>query len=267
MYSLVFTVITAVVLSLNLSPAVASANPQTQMAGSNKARKSMRAFRSEAELTAYLKDLAAKHETERRLRMMAMAKDALASSLAANAPTAAAPMVQAERADLSESVTNVQHAGVDEGSLVKVHGDHLVILRRGRLFTVSLAGHGLTPISSADAFGPDIDPEGTWYDEMLVSDDTVVVIGYSYARGGTEVGLFHIDPAGQLTCQSTYQMRSNDYYSIAQLCQPADRQQAHLLQPALSFAVGIRSLSRLPGGAPVAQGRERGGLPPHQHGC
>jgi hypothetical protein len=107
----------------------------------------------------------------------------------------------------------VQHAGVDEGSIVKLHGNHLVVLRRGRLFTVAIGGNALAPISCVDAFGPDIDPEGTWYDEMLVSQNTVVVIGYSYERGGTEVGLFRIDAAGKLAYQSTYHLRSNDYYS------------------------------------------------------
>jgi hypothetical protein len=113
----------------------------------------------------------------------------------------------------SESVTNVQHAGVDEGGIVKVHGNHLVILRRGRLFTVSIADDNLEPVSTVDAFSPDIDPRYTWYDEMLISGDTVVVIGYSYERGGTEANLFHINGAGELKYQSTYQLRSNDYYS------------------------------------------------------
>ena len=107
----------------------------------------------------------------------------------------------------------MQHAGVDEGGIVKLHGNHLVVLRRGRLFTVAIGSGALTPISSVDAYGPDIDPNGTWYDEMLVSADTIVVIGYSYERGGTEVGLFGIDPAGKLTYRSTYHLRSNDYYS------------------------------------------------------
>src|SRR5260370_22469617 len=48
---------------------------------------------------------------------------------------------------------------------------------------------------------------------MLISGDTVVVIGYSYERGGTEANLFHINAAGELTYQSTYQLRSKDYYS------------------------------------------------------
>jgi hypothetical protein len=48
---------------------------------------------------------------------------------------------------------------------------------------------------------------------MLVSEDTIAVIGYSYQRGGTEVGLFNIDQAGNLSFRSTYHLRSNDYYS------------------------------------------------------
>src|SRR6201999_557788 len=88
-----------------------------------------------------------------------------------------------------------------------------VVLRRGRLFTVAIGDNRLTPISALNAFGPDIDPNGTWYDEMLVSDDTIAVIGYSYQRGGSEVGLFQIDDAGKLTYRSTYHLRSNDYYS------------------------------------------------------
>jgi hypothetical protein len=64
-----------------------------------------------------------------------------------------------------------------------------------------------------DAFGPDIDPRGAWYDEMLIWQDTVVVIGYSYARGGTEVALFDLSPAGELRYRSTHHLRSNDYYS------------------------------------------------------
>src|ERR1051326_6869010 len=115
--------------------------------------------------------------------------------------------------DDKESITNTQHAGVDEGGIVKLHGDHLVVLRRGRLFTVAVGDGALKPLSVVNAYGPEIDPRYTWYDEMLVSEDTVVVIGYSYERGGTEVGLFNIDRSGNLSYRSTYHLRSNDYYS------------------------------------------------------
>jgi len=126
---------------------------------------------------------------------------------------AAPASLAAKEAAMADSVTNVQHAGVDEGGIVKVHGDHLVILRRGRLFTVAVGADQLQPVSSIDAFGPDVGPGGAWYDEMLISENLIAIIGYSYARGGTEVGLFEISRAGNLAYKGTYHLRSNDYYS------------------------------------------------------
>jgi hypothetical protein len=111
-----------------------------------------------------------------------------------------------------ESITNNQHAGVDEGGIVKRHGDYLVILRRGRLFTVAVGGGGLRAVSMVNAFPPGSDPDG-WYDEMLVSGDNVLVIGYSYDLGGTEINLFRIDREGRLHYAETYHLRSDDYYS------------------------------------------------------
>ena len=181
--------------------------PPALAKGPSPARKTMRPFRSEQELAAYFKELA---EKQRQSVTRAAKKD---SGIVANQSPAPASLASDSKAGEDESVTNVQHAGVDEGGIVKVHGDHLVVLRRGRLFTVKLGGGTLRPISAVDAFGPEIDPNSTWYDEMLISDDAVVVIGYSYQRGGTEVGLFDIDRSGKLAYRSTYHLRSNDYYS------------------------------------------------------
>jgi hypothetical protein len=113
----------------------------------------------------------------------------------------------------SPSITNVQEAGVDEGGIVKRHGDHLVILRRGRLFTVAVGDGQPRPVAAVDAFGPDVEPRHAWYDELLVAGDKVVVVGYSYERGGTELGVFRIAPSGALEYLETYQLRSDDYYS------------------------------------------------------
>jgi len=172
----------------------------------------MTAFHSDAELSRYLHEVAAKQR--RVMRMNGMVSTDGVSSLSVPAPSAPATAMKASAgADKEESITNVQHAGVDEGGIVKAHGNYLVVLRRGRLFTVSIEDGDLRPTSVVNAFGPDINPSGTWYDEMLVSKNTIVVIGYSYERGGTEVGLFNIDDAGRLTYRSTYHLRSNDYYS------------------------------------------------------
>ena len=177
------------------------------------------AFESEDALRGYLVRLA----KEQRARREAsggtsgavvtedMAMEEVPVALAEPEPSSAAADVSSRSGE--ESVTNVQHAGVDEGGIVKVHGDYLVMLRRGRLFTVAIGDGSLRPVSATDAFGPDVDPASAWYDELLVSGDAVAVIGYSYARGGTEVGLFRIDGAGNLRHRSTYHLRSNDYYS------------------------------------------------------
>ena len=113
----------------------------------------------------------------------------------------------------SDAITNVQTQGVDEGGIVKKLGDYLIVLRRGRIFSIEAGKNALRPVSSINAYGPGISPQGAWYDEMLISGRTIVVIGYSYGRGGTEVGLFHIDETGKLSYRNTYHLRSNDYYS------------------------------------------------------
>ena len=172
--------------------------------------KQMRAFRSDSELRSFFRAIAARQKRKGwGAGGGAGVADLQQKSIALPMATAAKSEARAEQ----ESVTNVQHAGVDEGGIVKVHGNHLVVLRRGRLFTVAVGGDALNPTSVADAFGPDINPADTWYDEMLISENTIAVIGYSYNRGGTEIGLFKIDDKGQLSYQFTHHLRSNDYYS------------------------------------------------------
>jgi len=204
---LIAAINTAIIISGLAGCAVSSGSHLSPHSANHPApapKKTMRAFRSEQDLASYLREIAEK-QTRLRQSMDFAYSAAPAAKLALPAASAGA--------DKQESITNVQHAGVDEGGIVKLHGNHLVVLRRGRLFTIAIGGGALTPISGVDAFGPDIDPSGTWYDEMLVSADTIAVIGYSYERGGTEVGLFGIDPAGKLSYRSTYHLRSNDYYS------------------------------------------------------
>ena len=155
-------------------------------------------FASDSAMTAYLQ------------RLMGLPSRAHAPM---NATADAMGAGQAQAAPMARSITNVQTAGVDEGDIVKLAGNYFVILRRGRLFTVSIADGRLRQASVSDAFGRGIDPDGTWYDEMLIAGDRVVVLGYSYARGGTEVGVFRLTGDGALRYEQTFQLRSNDYYS------------------------------------------------------
>jgi hypothetical protein len=169
-------------------------------------------FKSDAEFLAFL---------QKRRQAVSRRADSYNSAVPAPPPSVAAPMATQESAiavtgsaaKSSDRITNTQEAGVDEGGIVKKRGDLLVILRRGRLFTVNIAGGQMRPVDFINAFPPGITGGGDWYDEMLLSGDRVIVIGYSYARGGTEVNRFRLSSDGHLRFEDAYHLRSNDYYS------------------------------------------------------
>ncbi|HYC73793.1 beta-propeller domain-containing protein [Brevundimonas sp.] len=60
------------------------------------------------------------------------------------------------------SITNNQEVGVDEGDVVKARGDTLVILRRGRLFTVTTAGGRLRLVDTIEAYPTGVDARHDW---------------------------------------------------------------------------------------------------------
>jgi len=202
--------VAAIAVSTRISRVEDRSIPSETMAGL-KPGKTMKPFASENDLKEYFTRLAEKQRREADRR--AVSNSAAKSSPSFQVSGAVAESVDVTASAKDESITNSQHAGVDEGGIVKVHGDYLVILRRGRLFTVRVGDDSLKPAASIDAYAPGINPSNDWYDEMLVSDDTIVVIGYSYARGGTEINLFNIDSGGSIEYRSTYHLRSNDYYS------------------------------------------------------
>src|ERR1041384_4168844 len=80
--------------------------PPVAASGLIPTKRTMEAFKSEAELTRYLQELAARQRREEK----AAAKTEMFN--------AAAPMATAEPPSKdAESVTNTQHAGVDEGGI------------------------------------------------------------------------------------------------------------------------------------------------------
>jgi len=174
------------------------------------------AYDSEAQMREALErwQQRSQRQAGERRREAALAQDSAATTGVAKSMAApATPAAVAEASSASESITNVQTAGVDEGGIVKRAGDFLIVLRRGRLFTVRVGGDALQPIAAIDAYAPGANPQGAWYDELLVSGRDVVVVGYSYARGGTEIGLFEIEADGSLRYRATHHLRSFDYYS------------------------------------------------------
>ena len=172
---------------------------------------SMRAFTSDKDMLAFLRRIAARRRALPPPIVMAVPAPAAPPIVTLAAPATDAIVVTGARAD---GITNTQEADVDEGGIVKVAGEHLVILRRGRLFTISLADNAMRPVDRIDAFPPgSAKDENAWYDEMLISGDRVIVIGYSYGRGGTEINRFRIAPNGGLRFEDSYHLRSDDYYS------------------------------------------------------
>ena len=169
-------------LSISLPPAFAAPN--------NEAHDTLSPFRSDDELLRYLKRVRPKRPP--MASYDAMTAGGLAEPTPPPPPPPPAP-ASAPAADTtaapapaqSDKITNTQEANVDEGDIVKARGDLLVILRRGRLFTVSTKHGELRPIDHINAYPPGVDPSADWYDEMLIAGNRVIVIGYSYGRGGT----------------------------------------------------------------------------------
>lgn len=110
------------------------------------------------------------------------------------------------------SITNVQTAGVDEGGIVKLYGRFLIVLQDGRLFSVDTgaAPGALRLVDRVDVYRSADDD--TWYDEILISDNRVVVTGYNYGEDATEFSVFSINRAGRLTREAVYFLSSDDYY-------------------------------------------------------
>jgi hypothetical protein len=173
------------------------------------------AFRSDAELRRFLRRLRGDQDRMPMPVPPPMVSPSTSSPAAEGfmADNAIAVTGASRASTPSAGITNNQEADVDEGGIVKMRGDIMVVLRRGRLFTISLAGGGMRPVDSINAFPPGVSGQGDWYDEMLVHGDRVIVVGFSYARGGTEINRFRLDAAGRLRFEDAYHLRSNDYYS------------------------------------------------------
>lgn len=112
----------------------------------------------------------------------------------------------------ASSITNVQTAGVDEGDIVKMIGRFLIVLQDGRLFSVDTGASAdqLALVDRADVYrGAGAD---TWYDEILVHENRIVVTGYNYGENATEYSVFSLSPRGRFTREAVYFLSSNDYY-------------------------------------------------------
>ncbi|MEJ0060936.1 MAG: beta-propeller domain-containing protein [Terricaulis sp.] len=76
-----------------------------------------------------------------------------------------------------------RRAAVDEGDIVKRIGHFLIVLQDGRLFTIDMRVANQPGLAFIDRINVYRDPNtGTWYDEMLVYRNRILVTGFSYQQ-------------------------------------------------------------------------------------
>src|SRR5437868_1483323 len=121
--SILLLALTAMGYGLLSTSASATGDANTEVSAA-KPRKTLRPFKSDKELKDYF---AAQERDRRESQPKGLGNANAASGVMTDsaAPVAAAKSEANEAKD--DSITNNQHAGVDEGDIVKMHGDHLVI--------------------------------------------------------------------------------------------------------------------------------------------
>ncbi|MFU8803446.1 MAG: beta-propeller domain-containing protein [Bradymonadaceae bacterium] len=205
-------------LSVALVASAAACGPTNDGPRVDRTPAPMRNFHTDREFNQYMEALAAEAEQARSNYDDGLYADA------------SVPMADEGGEPANEGITNNQEEGVDEGGIVKNIGDHLVILRQGRLYSVLTAESGETAQADSIRVAPNEElNSGVWYDEMLVRGSRIYVIGYRYVAnvlsedgenlpwifGATEVSSFSMDQNGELTRGGTTFIESNDYYSGA----------------------------------------------------
>lgn len=118
-----------------------------------------------------------------------------------------------KRADI---ITNNQEPGVDEGALVKKSGDYLFLLENATLHSIRIVRDGREVLEHVNTVPLNSEPlatEDVWYDEILVLDDQLLVLGFNYLEQVAELHSYHIDRDGKLQRNAKYWLRSGDYFS------------------------------------------------------
>jgi len=173
-------------------------------------------FRNENEFRDYLKDvegLAKKRDmywAENGYTLLAQADECVDDSCMDDEVVVTGS--KRSSSSSSSNITNVQTQGVDEGDIVKQIGDYLIVLQDGRLFSVNMGDRpGSMKYVDRHNVYSDSDSD-TWYDEVLVFENRILVTGYSYDEEGTELSVVDLLPNGQFERVATFFISSDDYY-------------------------------------------------------
>jgi hypothetical protein len=160
----------------------------------------------------------------------------------------------------ADGITNVQTAGVDEGGIVKRAGDFLVVLRRGRLFTVRVGGDALAPVAMTDAYAPAPTraAPGTTSCWCRARRWSWSATATRAAAPRSACSSWTRD--GGLSYRATYHLRSFDYYSARNYASRLIGRQLVFYSPTLLQPGGPHAAAD--DARPAALDRRRGGTLP-----
>ena len=184
----------------SIAAALAAAFASTALAAEPPPQAALASFASEAELVQWL-DSQRDRLNEQIARDLERKKDDFGH------PPFLSPIFQLYPGD---SALDKQSGRVEEGGIVKGHGQTIVVMRRGRLFTISTANNKLAAVSVIDAHDKIVVGDELRFLELFVHGDTVATTRASNRyHGSTEVRLFDIDAGGRLQYRSQYHVRSS----------------------------------------------------------
>jgi hypothetical protein len=87
------------------------------------------------------------------------------------------------------------------------------VLQDGRIFSIDTRPENAAGLALADRFNVYRSPDDdTWYDEMLVLGDRVLITGYSCDLESSQLILLRVGPGRAPDHQGTFLISSNDYY-------------------------------------------------------
>lgn len=93
---------------------------------------------------------------------------------------------------------------------LRAHGDHLVVLRNGRLTTIRIADGGLEPVATAEALGAGVDPDQMIFYGLEETGDGVLVLAARSPGGTSEshIAGYRVGADGRMTADGGAVLRS-----------------------------------------------------------
>ncbi len=123
-------------------------------------------------------------------------------------------VVTGSKISAADLITNNQVVGVDEGDIIKRYQNMLIVLRKGKLYSLDISEtypQKITKIDEVDAFSP-YWKHKAWFDEILIDKGMVLVLGFNYDMDSAEIIRFNLTNDGKFSYKDNYLIMSEDYF-------------------------------------------------------